>query len=145
MFSLPATNILFPTVEQWGHDRWVFTSLKLVSFSFVMAFQLCAVVRFCFKILILDYLLDFSQQNMKQLDVPLFSWWMLIVLKCIHWLIVISFAEVGKETRFDSNTAFNSPISFWTSLLYQVRVCGQGLCLASSRRQICCSPNGWFN
>lgn len=35
--------------------------------------------------------------------------------------------------------------SSWTSLLYQVWVRGQGLCLASSRRQICCCPNGWFH
>lgn len=43
MFPLFATNFLFPTAEQWGHDRRVFTSVELVSFSLAIAFELCAV------------------------------------------------------------------------------------------------------
>lgn len=76
-----------PTVEQRGHDRRVFTGLKLVSFSFVMVLKFCAGIRFCIKVLILDYSGGFLQPNMQTC---MSSWmslrWMLIVLKVIYWL-----------------------------------------------------------
>lgn len=81
MFPLFATNFIFPAVEQRGHDRRVFTSVKLVSFNLKMAFEWCAFTMFSFKVLKSDHLWDFLQPDMKQLDVPLFSWWMLIILK----------------------------------------------------------------
>lgn len=76
----------FPTVEQRGHDRRVFTGLKLVSFSFVMVLRLCAGIRFCIKVLILDYSGGFLQPNMQTcMSSWMFSRWMLIVLKVIYW------------------------------------------------------------
>lgn len=115
LFICILLNFFSCTVEQWGHDRWVFTSPQLVSFGSENALKICVVVR---------YLLKSSYSIIRGWSLP--------------W------NEAKYSIEFSGLTVFFF-LFLHLSLLCQVGVRGQVLCLASSCRQICCGPHGWLD